>query len=122
MKQQIQILEHSPTLKTIQMVEKTLTNMDESLITIAELKRRLPKQINHNTLKTILEYLQQSGKIMITVRGIIWTYNDNPNFEKLLAESTPYDTLRRKAIAAGILDVRPTSRKIRTPKARMHAH
>ena len=42
--------EHYPTLNTVFMVEETLKNMDESVISIAELKRRLPKQINHNTL------------------------------------------------------------------------
>jgi len=37
------------------MVEDTLKNMDESAITIAELKRRLPRQVNHDALKIILE-------------------------------------------------------------------
>mgnify|MGYP001583106656 CR=1 FL=1 len=51
-------LEHSPTLNTVFMVEETLKNTDESVISVAELKRKLPKQINHNTLKLILEYLE----------------------------------------------------------------
>mgnify|MGYP001557812471 FL=1 len=46
--------EHSPTLNTVLMVEDTLKNMEGSIITIAELKRRLPKQVNHNVLKVIL--------------------------------------------------------------------
>ena len=50
----IQKLEHAPTLNTVLMVEEVLKNMEESVISIAELKRLLPKQINHNTLKTIL--------------------------------------------------------------------
>ena len=55
-------LEHSPTLNTVIMVENTLKNMNESVIKIAELKRRLPRQVNHNTLKVILEYLEKSNK------------------------------------------------------------
>ena len=43
-------LEHSPTLNTVFMVEETLKKMNESVITVAELKRKLPKQINHNKI------------------------------------------------------------------------
>jgi hypothetical protein len=46
--------EHSPTLNTVIMVEGTLKNMDESVISIANLKKILPKQINHTILKIIL--------------------------------------------------------------------
>lgn len=68
----------SPTLNTIKMVEKALKEMPDSVIKISELKRLLPKQINHNTLKNILEYLQESNKIFIGVKGITWIYNDDP--------------------------------------------
>jgi len=66
---------HSPTLNTILMVEKVLTKMNESVITVAELKRRLPKQVNHNTLKAILVYLDSSNKIAFGPRGITWMHN-----------------------------------------------
>ena len=59
-------LEHSPTLNTVIMVEEVLRNIDESVITIAELKRRLPKKVNHNKLKTILRYLEESNKIVVS--------------------------------------------------------
>ena len=83
---QIQRLEHSPTLNTILMVENILTNMDESTITIAELKRRLPKQVNHNTLKIILEYLEESNKIAVSLRGITWIHNTNLNLRKAISK------------------------------------
>ena len=79
-------LEHSPTLNTVLMVEETLKNMDESVITIAELKRRLPNQINHNTLKLILEYLEESNKIAVTMKGITWIHNTNPKLRKAINE------------------------------------
>ncbi|MBI2548377.1 hypothetical protein HYX12_00565 [Candidatus Woesearchaeota archaeon] len=82
---QEQRLEHSPTLNTVLMVEETLKNMDESVITIAELKRRLPKQINHNTLKVILEYLEESNKIAVSMKGITWIHNPNPNLRRAIA-------------------------------------
>ena len=79
-------LEHSPTLNTVLMVEETLKNMEESVITIPELKRRLPKQINHNTLKLILEYLEESNKIAVTMKGITWIHNTNPRLRKAIKE------------------------------------
>ncbi len=64
-------LSHSPTLDTVQMVEDTIQEAKE-VISLAELKRRLPRKVNHNTLKVILTYLQRSGKIEFTPYGIVW--------------------------------------------------
>ena len=44
---QIQKFEHSPTLNTVLMVENTLKKMGGSIMTVAELKRKLPKQVVH---------------------------------------------------------------------------
>lgn len=62
---------HSPTLATIKMVEQTLKNAPEAYTTISELKRLLPKQVNHNTLKTILRYLEEQNRIGIGIEGIL---------------------------------------------------
>lgn len=78
--------EHSPTLNTVLMVENALKNSIESIITIAELKRKLPKQVNHNTLKVILEYLEESNKIAVSLKGITWIHNTNPNLRKAIAK------------------------------------
>ncbi len=79
-------LEHAPTLNTVLMVEDTLKNMDESVITIAELKRKLPRQVNHHTLKIILEYLEESNKIAVSIKGITWIHNTNPNLREAIAK------------------------------------
>ena len=79
-------LEHSPTLNTVIMVEDTLKNIDDSVVKVSELKRRLPKQVNHNTLKTILEYLEESNKIAVTMKGITWIHNPNPNLRKAVKQ------------------------------------
>ncbi|PIV69356.1 MAG: hypothetical protein COS08_04825 [Euryarchaeota archaeon CG01_land_8_20_14_3_00_38_12] len=83
---QEQRLEHSPTLNTVIMVENTLRNMEESVISIAELKRKLPKQVNHATLKIILAYLEESNKIAVTIKGITWIHNPNPNLRKAISK------------------------------------
>ena len=81
----MQILEHSPTLNTVLMVEEVLKNMQESVIKIAELKRQLPKQVKHNTLMIILDYLEKSNKIVVSLKGITWVHNTNENLRKAVA-------------------------------------
>lgn len=83
---QQQKLEHSPTLNTVLMVEDTLRNMNESVISIAQLKRILPRQVNHNTLMIILQYLEYSNKIAVTLKGITWIHNVNPNLRKAISK------------------------------------
>jgi hypothetical protein len=80
-----QMLVHAPTLNTVLMVEKTLKEMDESVVTVAELKRKLPKQVNHNTLKVILEYLEESNKIAVSMKGITWIHNTNSKLRAAIA-------------------------------------
>jgi len=77
-------VELSPSLNTVLMVERTLANMNESIITIAELKRKLPKQVNHNKLKIILRYLLESNKIAVTLDGITWIHNTNSSLKKAI--------------------------------------
>ncbi|WP_245527530.1 hypothetical protein [Methanosalsum zhilinae] len=75
-------------MKTIKMVEDTLQNMDDSITSIAELKRHLPKQVNHSTLKTILEYLEESNKIAVSIKGITWIHNGNERLNKAISRDT----------------------------------
>jgi len=82
----MQVLEHSPTLNTVLMVEDVLKNVGESVISIADLKRRLPKQVNHNTLMIILDYLEKSNKIAVTLKGITWIHNSNTNMKKAIVQ------------------------------------
>ena len=74
---------HSPTLNTVLMVEEALKDIGE-VIRLAELKRRLPKKIMHQTLITILDYLQRSGKIIIGTKGILWIYAEKKELDELI--------------------------------------
>ena len=78
---QTQIM-HSPTLDTVLMVEHTLQDAKE-VIKIAELKRRLPRKVMHQTLMRILDYLQENGKILITTKGVVWTYTPRDMMARL---------------------------------------
>jgi len=77
---------HWPTLNTVIMVEDALKGMPNSVMTVPELKRSLPRQVNHNTLILILEYLDRSGKIVVGMKGITWTHNTNENLRKAISE------------------------------------
>ena len=76
-------LVHSPTLNTVLMVERVLENTGE-VVTIARLKRELPKQVMHQTLLQILDYLQLSGKILIGTKGILWVFTPREKLEKMI--------------------------------------
>ena len=80
-----QQIQHSPTLNTVLMVERILKDAKE-VITTAELKRKLPKKIMHQTLIRILDYLQLSGKIIIGTKGILWIFTERRELNKLILE------------------------------------
>lgn len=81
-----QTMEHSPTLNTVHMVEEVLKNADNSIITVAEIKRKLPKQINPAALKTILQALEDKNWIVSSIKGITWVNNSTPASRKAIAQ------------------------------------
>jgi hypothetical protein len=65
---------HYPQLDTILMVEDTIQKMDYPKKT--ELWKALPKKVMYQTFCMIIDYLEESGKIMIDKDGkIVWTWN-----------------------------------------------
>ena len=66
---------HWPTLNTVIMVEDTLKKSKEEVISVAELKRKLPRKVNHITLMIILDYLEKSKKIDVKLKGVSWRKN-----------------------------------------------
>ncbi len=66
---------HSPTLESVIMVEKTIQKYSQECGKY-QLWKKLPKKMMYQTFQTILDYLENSGKIIIDKEGcIIWTYN-----------------------------------------------
>lgn len=65
--------QRSPTLNTVLMIEETLQKIGE-VLTVAELKRKLPKKVMHQTLIGVLEYLEFSGKITYHDNQVLWTF------------------------------------------------
>ena len=81
---QINIL-HSPTLESIIMVEKTIQKYSQEYGKY-QLWKKLPRKMMYQTFQVILNYLEESGKIIIDKDGcIIWTYNPK-RIKKLIKE------------------------------------
>ncbi len=76
-----------PNLLTVLMVEGFLRKHRDKPIKIADIKKNLPKQIMHQTLMVILEYLWRSGKIIYGPRGIQWIYSSQEHLKKMLENS-----------------------------------
>ena len=76
---------HSPTLESVIMVEKTIRKYSQECGKY-QLWKKLPRKMMYQTFQVILEYLEESGKIMIDEDGIvIWTY-DPESIKKILAK------------------------------------
>lgn len=71
---------HYPNLKTMLMIERVLKD-SETILSREELKRRLPKQIMHQTLNIILDYFENRGMIIDGHKGILWIYNPSPKLK-----------------------------------------
>ena len=78
---------HSPNLGTVLMVEDILKEAKE-VVSLAELKRMLPRKVMHQTLLQILDYLQLSGKIIIGTKGILWVFTPRKELDGLIRKGT----------------------------------
>ena len=74
---------HYPKLDTILMVEKTIQE-SEDYPTRMELWKSLPKQMQYQTFKLILEYLENSNKIMFEDDKIIWIFTNSKKLNELI--------------------------------------
>ena len=73
---------HSPTLDSILMVEKTAKKYS-GMYGKYQLWQKLPKKMMYQTFQTILDYLQESNKIIIENDKIIWIW-DPEGIRKLI--------------------------------------
>jgi hypothetical protein len=72
-----------PNLNTVLMVEDFLKQQKDLPIKLSNIKKQLPKQVMHQTLVLILEYLWKSGKIIYGPKGIQWIYSEPEHLKKM---------------------------------------
>lgn len=76
---------HSPTLESVFMVEETIQKYSQECGKY-QLWKKLPKKMMYQTFQVILDYLEESGKILIDKDGcVIWTFNPS-RIKKLIKE------------------------------------
>ena len=74
--------QRSPTLNTVLMVEDTLSKSGE-VLTVGKLKRILPKQVMHQTLMAIIDYLEYSGKVIVHDNKVLWAFKPQSKLKKM---------------------------------------
>jgi hypothetical protein len=77
---------HEPQLDTILMVEKAILDA-EDYPTRTQLWKSLPRKVQYQTFKRILDYLEASGKITFNGKVIIYTGVNNPKLKALMKSS-----------------------------------
>ena len=76
-----------PNLNTVLMVEDVLKENKDLPMKLSELKKKLPKQVMHQTLKVIMQYLFKSGKIIYGPKGFQWIYRRPDYVRDMLDDS-----------------------------------
>ena len=70
-------IQYNPTLQSVLMVEETAKRYSQECGKY-QLWQKLPKKIMYQSYQVILNYLKNSGKIIIDKDGcIIWTWDKN---------------------------------------------
>jgi len=77
---------HYPKLDSILMVEKAIQD-SEDYPTRMQLWKSLPKQMQYQTFKLILDYLENSNKILFHRDKIMWTFPNSKKLNKLIQEA-----------------------------------
>ncbi len=77
---------HEPRLDTILMVEQAILKSEDDL-SRTSLWKSLPRKIQYQTFKHILDYLEASGRIVFNNTKIIYTGVNNPKLRALIKSS-----------------------------------
>jgi len=77
---------HFPKLDSILMVEKAILD-SKDYPTRMQLWKSLPKKMQYQTFKLILDYLEKSNKIMFEKDKIIWIFANNKRLSALIREA-----------------------------------
>ena len=77
---------HYPKLDSILMVERVLQSFAD-YPTRMELWRGLPKKMQYQTFKLILDYLEMSNKLIFEENKIVWIFPTNKKLIDLMNEA-----------------------------------
>ncbi len=77
---------HEPQLDTILMIEKAIIDAD-GCPTRMSLWKSLPRKVQYQTFKRVLDYFEASGKMTFNQGKIIYTGVNNSKLQALLESS-----------------------------------
>lgn len=77
---------HEPRLDTVLMVEKVILDAEDYLTKMI-LWRSLPRKVQYQTFRRVLDYLEASGKIVFNSDTIIYVGADNEKLRALMESS-----------------------------------
>jgi len=80
---------HFPRLDTVLMVEQAIQDA-EDYPSRMKLWKSLPKQVQYQTFKLILEYLEKSHKIVFTKDNKVMWIATNPTLDALVDKGKEY--------------------------------
>ena len=82
---------HYPRLDTVLMIEDCIKNAP-NYWGKTELRKKLPKKVMYQTYKTVIDYLIDSKKVMLTKDDkLVWIFADNHKAKRLIDESVRAD-------------------------------
>jgi hypothetical protein len=92
-------IEKLPTLGEVLLVEETIQDCNESIVSLSQLKKLLHGKIPQNILRSILDYLDETNKIATSPKGVTWIKHKKKLLDfmdELLknSELTEEDTIR----------------------------
>ena len=73
-----------PTLQTLQMVESVLRKQSKP-VSLNRIKELLPRKVMHPTLRMAIEHYKRLGCVAEGSKGVMWVFNENPDFWKATA-------------------------------------
>src|SRR2546430_16998130 len=73
-----------PTLQTLQMVESVLRKQSKP-VSLNRVKELLPRKVMHPTLRMAIEHYKRLGCVAEGSKGVMWVFNENPDFWKATA-------------------------------------
>ncbi|MBI4044826.1 MAG: hypothetical protein HY392_03900 [Candidatus Diapherotrites archaeon] len=80
---------HYPRLDTVLMVEEAIKKAKD-YPSRTQLWKKLPKKVMYQTYKTVIDYLINSRKVILTKDDkLVWIFADSPKARNLIEKSVP---------------------------------
>ena len=91
-------IEKSPSLSDLLLLEETLQNIDDSVITITALIKLLKNKIHKEKILILIHYLEDKNRIAVTSKGVTWIHTTSPLLHKEISTGLEQSKLTKQEI------------------------